>query len=107
MGEISQRLLKAIVASGYSYGELSKLTQIPKSALQRYASGTTDKIPIDRLQTIANAVGVSAESLMGWEEEKTDKVAEFFRGLPKEKLVGILYALGAPEDVIREAEGRK
>ena len=70
MSEISRRLHESIRAKGYSYGELSKLTGIPKSAIQRYATGGTPKIPMDRLQILAGVLGVSVQYLMGWEEEE-------------------------------------
>jgi len=68
MSERSKRIYKAITASGLSYGELSKLTGVPKSALQRYATGETEKVPIDRMEAIANATGTTTTYLMGWED---------------------------------------
>ena len=44
MNEIASRLSAAIAAGKWSYGELSKATGIPKSAIQRYATGATEKI---------------------------------------------------------------
>ena len=67
MSALSDRLLKAITDAGYSYGELAKLTGIPKSAIQRYATGGTEKPPSDRLALLARHTGVSAAYLMGWE----------------------------------------
>lgn len=68
MSEISKRILDIILAKEISYGELSDRTGIPKSALQRYATGETEKIPIDRLQIIAKAIGTTTAYLMGWED---------------------------------------
>lgn len=70
MNERARRILLAIEESELSYGELSKLTNIPKSALQRYATGETEKIPIERAEAIAKATGTSAAYLLGWESEK-------------------------------------
>lgn len=70
MSEISERILERIKQSNTSYGDLSKATGIPKSALQRYATGETEKIPLDRLEKIAAALGVSAAYLMGWEYDE-------------------------------------
>lgn len=70
MSERSKRILKAIEDSGLSYGELSKITNIPKSALQRYATGETEKVPIDRIEAIANATNVTSPYLMCWDEEE-------------------------------------
>lgn len=65
MSEISERLYKAILAKEYSYGDMARMTGIPKSAIQRYATGETGKIPLDRLKVMASVLGVSAEYLMG------------------------------------------
>lgn len=70
MSEISEKILKLITEKDISYGELSKRTGIPKSALQRYAIGETPKIPLDRIELIANALNVTPEYLMGWDMPK-------------------------------------
>ena len=72
MSDINERLHWSIVLSGYSYGDLAKITGIPKSAIQRYATGETEKIPLDRLEKLADALHVSAQHLMGWEEEEKE-----------------------------------
>ena len=64
----AKRMLETIQAKNVSYGELSKLTGIPKSALQRYATGETSKIPLDRIVSIANALEVSPAYIMGWSD---------------------------------------
>jgi len=76
MNDISSRLLEAVRKSGYSYGELSKLTGIPKSALQRYATGETEKIPIDRLQVLAPVLKTTAEAILGWEAKEKPEIPE-------------------------------
>lgn len=76
MKEISERILKAMQDAEMSYGELSKQTGIPKSALQRYATGTTEKLPLPRLEAIADALHISAAYLMGWSEETPPASAE-------------------------------
>lgn len=68
MSELSNRILNLIIDKDLSYGELSNLTGIPKSALQRYATGETEKIPVDRLELIAKALGTSSARLMGTAE---------------------------------------
>ncbi|MBR1810756.1 MAG: helix-turn-helix transcriptional regulator [Clostridia bacterium] len=69
MSDLSCRILDLIGEKNMSYGELSKLTGIPKSALQRYAMGETEKIPVDRIKSIAKALNVTAIYLLGWEDE--------------------------------------
>lgn len=67
--ERAKRLNAAIVASGLSYEELYKLTGIPSSSLQRYASGATKKIPIDYLIILAEVLKIDAETLIWGEKE--------------------------------------
>ena len=71
MSEISKRLLQLIEDNDISYGELSKKTNIPKSALQRYATGETEKIPITRIEVIAKALNTTAQFRMGWDENES------------------------------------
>ena len=75
MSDISNRLHDCIVKAEYSYGELAKMTGIPKSAIQRYATGETTKIPLDRLQALADVLHVSAQYLMGWDDPEESKPA--------------------------------
>lgn len=72
MSEISKRLLELIQEKGLSYGEIAEKTCIPKSAVHRYASGDTPKIPLNRLEAMAKVLGVSAAYLMGWEEKDAE-----------------------------------
>ena len=66
MNIISQRIYQAIKQADLSYGELAKTTGIPKSALQRYATGETETINIDRIKAIADATGVKPEWILNW-----------------------------------------
>ena len=78
MNSVTERLCEEIKRSGYSYGELSKLTGIPKSAIQRYATGETVKIPLDRLSQLASSLNVTSAYLMGWEEDNHEKFMLIF-----------------------------
>lgn len=69
---VSKRLLSTIEEKGMSYGEVAKLTGIPKSAVHRYSTGETVKIPIDRIESMASVLGVSAAYLMGWDNATAD-----------------------------------
>lgn len=64
----SIRIKRLVEESGKSYQELEKITGIKRSSLQRYASGTTGKIPLDAIEKLAKAFSVPATYLMGWEE---------------------------------------
>ena len=65
---ISERLSRALYDKSMSMRELACLTDIPKSAIQRYISGDTEKIPADRLNKMADVLGVSLGYLMGCTE---------------------------------------
>ena len=67
----SARIRKAIINKGLSFAELEKLTGVSHSALQRYASGETKKIPVDVIEKIASVTGVTARYLMGWDEDES------------------------------------
>ena len=75
MSDVSDKILRLIESQGVSYGTLSEMTGIPKSALQRYATGETVKIPMPRISEIANALGTTAEYLLGWDEQKNQEVS--------------------------------
>ena len=66
---VSERLKKLIDESEYTFEQLGELTGIAKSSLQRYASGTTKKIPIDVIELVAPHLNVSAAHIMGWEDD--------------------------------------
>lgn len=65
-----ERIKSLIEESNLSYQELEKLTGIKKSSLQRYATGTTAKIPLDVIEKLAKTFNVSQEYLMGWSNHK-------------------------------------
>lgn len=62
---ISKRIACAIEHSELTYQQLEDKTGIPKSALQRYATGKTQKIPDGRIFSIAIATHTSPLYLFG------------------------------------------
>ena len=72
MKNIQTSLLSAFESSGLTYDELARLTNLPKSALYRYINGDTEKIPIDRFQSVCNALHVDARDVLGWKEDHPD-----------------------------------
>ncbi len=68
MTEVSKRLLEMIGRRSMSYSELAAKTGIPKSALQRYATGETEKIPLTRLEAMARALKTTPSYLLGWDK---------------------------------------
>ncbi len=81
MSQLSKRILKAITNAGLTYSELSARTGIPKSALQRYATGETDKIPAKYIESIARATRVTPTFLMGW-DKTVPKSSLSYRKIP-------------------------
>lgn len=67
MNSVSQRLIEAYRNSGLSFPELEKITGIPKSSIQRYITGGAENLPTSRLEKLAEALGVSASYIMGWD----------------------------------------
>lgn len=67
--DISLRIKQAIENSGLTLLQLEKKTGISKSAIQRYTSGLTTKIPIDAVTEIAKATNTAPEYLLGWSSE--------------------------------------
>lgn len=61
----SERLRQVIEEKHITYTELERLSGVPKSAIQRYASGATKKIPLDRIFRIADALGVTPFDIVG------------------------------------------
>lgn len=69
MKHISERIKQEIEKRGLSYGKLAELTGLPKSSLQRYATGSTPKIPMTAIEKIETALHMQKGTLMGWTSE--------------------------------------
>lgn len=67
---IVQRIRESIEKNSFSYGDLEKITGIPKSSLQRYATGQVKRLSTDTIEKIADACNVSPQYIMGWEKEE-------------------------------------
>lgn len=72
MSNIADRVKNAIQTAGLTYEEIAQKTTISKSAIQRYATGETKKIPLDRIEEIARITNVPTAYLLGWEDETSD-----------------------------------
>lgn len=107
----NDRIKELVEQSGRTYVELEKITGIKKSSLQRYASGAITKIPLDVIEKLAIAFGVSQEYLMGWDQKENSsdelqltegerELIELFRKVPEANQQIVI-------DMIRVALGRK
>lgn len=75
MSEISKRLLTAILESEKSYQTLAHETGIPKSTIQRYATGTTNKMDVDLIQSLCLALHKDPAVILGWKTAETSSNA--------------------------------
>jgi len=78
METISERIRSLMKKREVSYGDLSRMTRIPKSALQRYATGETGKIPLDRVKAIAAALAADPSYLLGWNQDSLPDAKNIF-----------------------------
>ncbi|MDO5398961.1 MAG: S24 family peptidase [bacterium] len=103
----SERILNTIKEKHISYGDLSKLTGIAKSALQRYATGETTKIPLDRIETISKVLNVSPAYILGWSDSPCDLPVEAIPYNPIIRQIPILgqIAAGLPIYAEQNIEG--
>lgn len=77
---VSERIRTQMQLQNLSYGELSARTGLAKSAIHRYATGLTDKVPTEALRKLAHALGVTPAYLTGWEDETPHTLAAHFEG---------------------------
>lgn len=83
MNDKKTRLLELIEKNGFSYGMLSDRTGIPKSALQRYATGDTTKIPAERAEVLARELGSTAAYILGLTEDTLCLLGYHIARMPK------------------------
>lgn len=62
---IQSRLRDLMASKQMSYQDLANVTHIHKATLQRYFTGTTKKVPIERIWPIAFALDTTPSYLMG------------------------------------------
>lgn len=107
MEEWARRLLELYKNSGVSHREIAKATGIPKSAVQRYLTGETDNIPLDRIKKLAAYFGVTAEYILDWEPDPEEKLMaelrESFRRNPGMRVLFDASKNAKPEDLVRFA----
>ena len=74
---VSDRIRAQMQLRNLSYGELAAATGLAKSAVHRYATGQTDKVPTEALEKLARALGVTPAYLTGWDERPHTLAAHF------------------------------
>ena len=77
---VSDRIRAQMKLLDLSYGELAAKAGLTKSAVHRYATGQTDKVPTEALEKLAGALGVTPSFLTGWESDRPHTLAAHFEG---------------------------
>ena len=67
---IGERIKAARESANLTQEELGSKCGTTKQTIYKYEIGKVTNIPLDRLEKIAEAVGVSAAYLMGWNDEQ-------------------------------------
>ena len=89
----TQRLRHLIKDSRIGYVELEEKTGIAKSSIQRYASGSTKKIPVDAVEKLASVLGVLPAYITGWTDIYGNQPSKHPEPQVEEVLEGILARL--------------
>lgn len=94
MSTIRERIKNIMEERDLSYGQLSKITNIPKSSLQRYVTGTTPKIPIEVVQDIEQGLKLKKGELLGWVESDKEASIPTAIGTPYNPVIHKIPILG-------------
>lgn len=65
---LGEKIKTAREAAGITQEELGRLCGTTKQTIYKYETGIITNIPFDRLEKIADVVGVPATQLLGWKE---------------------------------------
>jgi repressor LexA len=65
---IGERIKQRRKELGISADDLGEKLGVARSTVFRYENGFIEKVPVDVIKTIANALQTTPEYLMGWEE---------------------------------------
>ena len=100
---IGERIKNAREDKGITLEDLAKTVGLNRSTLSRYETGTIAGIPSDRIEAIADALGVTPAYLMGWDEPTDDSYSEIraeLDALRRDPTLRVL--LSASEGLTRE-----
>lgn len=89
MQQISNRIKMRRLELKLSFQDLASLTDMNKSSLQRYETGSIKNIPLSKLKILSSALQTTPEWIMGLNEEKTatqgdDLLSSLFKQLSPE-----------------------
>lgn len=96
---VGQRIKQRRKELGLSADALGIKLGKDRSTVFRYENGSIEKLPIDILKPIAEALLTTPEALMGWEEDKEKKPTEDDRLSENVKKL-IEFAKTVPDDKV-------
>lgn len=111
-----EKIKKARKEAGLTQAELANKCGLAAITIQQYERNLREP-KIEALRKIAEALGMPSPAYFVFDpipdetekspapdEGEADRIMEFMRSLPKDRLRGILVALGAPEEVLAELD---
>lgn len=101
--------------AGISQTDFAKMIKVTKQTLYKYEQGIITNIPSNKIEEIANALGLSPSYIMGWEdttEEPAPKrkgvaipvLGHVAAGIPIEMIEDIIDTEEIPEDMAKHGE---
>ncbi len=104
---VRERLRVIREERGLSYQDLADRTGISKSTLQRYETASIKNLPLEKLDILAHALGVTPAYLMGWQEETiASAITSAVPGLIMTALKGKSFSEDALNDIAAFIEFR-
>ena len=98
--------------AGISQSDFAKAINVSKQTLYKYEQGIITNIPSDKIEEIANVLGLSPSYLMGWEEDiensenvvKIPVLGEVIAGIPMFAVENILDYEEIPSEMAKSGE---
>ena len=107
---LGDKIRAAREAAGLTQEELGKKCGTTKQTIYKYEIGKITNIPLDRLEKIADIVGVTTTSLLGWqpEERPSTPLPSNILPMPEMRKIPLLgtIACGAPVLADEHIEGQ-
>lgn len=75
---LGEKIKCARQAANITQEELGRICGTTKQTIYKYEMGIVTNIPFDRLEKIANAIGIPAEQLLGWGDDSSKNKALTF-----------------------------
>lgn len=95
---IGERIKESRERKELSQEQLGALCQTSKQTIYKYENGIITNIPLDRLEMIANALGVTQAYLLGWEEALPANIIP----MPKMRKVPLLGEIACGTPILAE-----